>query len=100
MASISQQGSHSAEFQPKRQGDEHDREASTINNSCNEDKPLFLEHRLPLFLGTPITVVTGDNAENHFWGHTPFKKERKLNKNKTSVQLAITCKMNHHLLDR
>ena len=52
-------------------------------NWYDEDKPLYLGHSLNFFFG--------HNAENYFsWGHPRKHKERKLNKNKNSVQLANT----------
>ena len=51
----------------------------------NDDKPLFLGHRLSVLLGTPPKTIFPEDI------HLRFNKERKLNKSKHSVQLANTC---------
>ena len=58
-------------------GNEHDREAGTTNSSTlyNEDKPLFLGHRLSVLHGTtPKTIFPGDNLDF-------IKKENKIKTN-------------------
>ena len=50
----------------------------------DEDKPLYLGHNLTFLPGTPPKTTSPG-------GRSRIHKERKLNKNKNSVQLANTC---------